>query len=88
MSLRGRWYLMNFGILYAIAFVGGCASGIANPIDFGSSGGWSDRTLSVPVVGLLGIVFTIYFTLPAFTLYLVGLRVARRRWPQIGRAHV
>ena len=50
----------------------------------------ADRTESVrwewvwdvPLVGLVGLGFTILFTLPAFALYLVGLRLALGRWPR------
>src|SRR3954451_12832129 len=35
-----------------------------------------------PLVGSIGVWFTIFFTFPAFTLYLVGLRLARRWWPR------
>ena len=79
---RLRWFLANFGILYAITFAAICVIVCVGLIlDSTDSVRWA-WLWGIPVFGLFGVGFTFFFTFPAFTLYLVGLRLARRRWPR------
>jgi hypothetical protein len=75
---RRHWFLVNFGILYAITFVGGAVAGL---VDAGEPHGWP-WLYSMPVAGLIVVTFTAAVTLPSFAVYLVVLRLARRRWPR------
>jgi MFS family permease len=79
---RGRWFLANFGILYGIALAAGCvvvAVGLITDSTESFRWGW---LWAILLVGSIGVWFTIFFTFPAFTLYLVRLRLARRWWPR------
>jgi hypothetical protein len=75
---RRRWFLVNYGILFAITFVAIWIAWLSMPDPDAGVGDWIISPLLLAVAGL---VVTLVLTAPTFTLYLLALRWSRRRWP-------